>query len=60
MTVFLFRMLQTAARRYLPRMTVSGGLLALATVLFALDHRFSELTWGGLALAAGALLTRGK
>jgi hypothetical protein len=41
----------------LPR-TVSGGLLALATALFLLDHRWTELTWGALALASGAVLTK--
>jgi hypothetical protein len=40
----------------IPR-TVSGGLLQLAAALFLLDHRWSELTWGALALAAGAFLT---
>jgi hypothetical protein len=38
---------------------VSGGLLALATALFLLDHCWTELTWGALALAAGAFLTGG-
>jgi hypothetical protein len=42
----------------MPR-TVSGALLCLATVLFLLDHNFSEYTWGALALAAGAFLTGG-
>ena len=60
MTYVLARTLWLAARRYLPRVTVSGSLLAFATVLFALDHKFTELTWGALALAVGALLTRGK
>jgi hypothetical protein len=46
--------------RFRPRITVSDGLLCLALILFLLDHKFSELTWGGLALATGALLTRGN
>jgi hypothetical protein len=49
-----------AAKRYLTQITVSGCLLALAMILFALDHRFTEFTWGAFALAAGAFLTRGK
>ena len=53
------RTLEAAALRCLRRMTVSDGLLALAAVLFLLDHRFSDLTWGAIALAAGALLIRG-
>jgi len=52
--------LRLAALRCLRRVTVSGALLAFAAVLFALDHRFSDLTWGALALATGALLTSGK
>src|SRR5215472_14225203 len=50
------RTLWLALRRLMPR-TVSGGLLCLAAVLFLLDHRFTGLTWGALALAAGAVLT---
>jgi hypothetical protein len=35
-------------------------LTGVAVILLLLDHRFSELTWGALALAVGAYLTRGK
>ena len=59
MTYLFMRACRTAARRCLGRMTVSGSLLGLAGILLALDHRFSELTWGALALAIGAFLTRG-
>jgi hypothetical protein len=41
-------------------MTVSGCLTALAAILFTLDHKFTDLTWGAFALAVGALLTRGR
>ena len=44
----------------LPRPTVSGGLLALATLLFALDHNFGERTFGAVALASAALLREAK
>ena len=60
MTYLLVQALRLTARRCLPRPTVSGGLLLLATVLFALDHNYSDFTWGAVALATGALLTKGK
>lgn len=60
MTYLLIRALRLTSLRCLRRVTVSGGLLALATLLFALDHRFGQLTWGAVTLAAGALLTREK
>ncbi len=60
MTYLFIRAFGVRALRCLRRVTVSGALLSLSTVLFALDHRFSQLTWGAIALAAGALLTRGK
>jgi hypothetical protein len=41
-------------------MTVSDGFLALGGALFLLDHRWTELTAGALALAAGAWITRGR
>jgi hypothetical protein len=52
------KLLQTL-RRLMPR-TVSGGFLALAITLFLLDHHYGEMTLGALALAAGAILTKGK
>lgn len=52
---FLFMRLLAALRS---RMTVGGSLLSLAAVLFLLDHRFSEKTWGAVSLAAAVLLTR--
>ncbi len=40
------RTLGAAAHRCLRRMTVSDGLMALGAVLFLLDHRWTDLTWG--------------
>ncbi len=57
MSYMIIRTLRAALLRWLPRMTVSGGLMALAAALFLLDHRWTDLTWGALALAAGAFLT---
>ena len=53
----LMSILRKAFLRLLPR-TVSGALLALAATLFLLDHRWTELTCGALALAAGAVLIK--
>ena len=58
MTYLFMRLLRPAALRCLRRVTVSGSLIGLAAILFALDHRWTEFTWGGVALAIGALLTR--
>ena len=60
MTYLLIRAFRLTAFRCLRRVTVSGGLLALAALLFALDHNFSQLTWGAIALAAGAILTKDR
>lgn len=57
MTYLLMRQLFTISQRYI---TLSGSLLSLAAMLFLLDHRFTEMTWGALALAAGVLLTRAR
>ena len=46
-------------RRRLSGWATPGNLLiALAASLLALDHHWSNLTWGGLALLAGVLLMR--
>ncbi len=58
MTHRLTRTFRLLTLRYLHRLTVSGGLLALGATLFVLDHRWTNLTWGALALTAGAYLTR--
>jgi hypothetical protein len=60
LTYLVVLTLRRLGLRCLRLMTVSGALLAFAAVLFALDHRFSDRTWGALALATGAVLTSGK
>ena len=60
MAFLLFRAFRLTLRRCLPRVTLSGSLLTLALVLFALDHTFGEMTWGALALTAGVLLIKGN
>lgn len=48
--------LGSSLARTAPRLTARRGVLALAAALLAVDHGWSHLTWGALALAAGVFV----